>query len=76
MCSGGETLPYLDKTLPEAGKAPTADATVASKEALRQGPVCTESELINLRVSQLNGCLSDLIYIAGVTQQELELLPV
>jgi hypothetical protein len=65
MCSGGETLPYLDKTLPEAGKAPTAYATVVSKEALRQGPACTESELIKLRVSQLNGCLSVLIYIAG-----------
>jgi AhpD family alkylhydroperoxidase len=81
MYSGRETLPYLGKTLPEAGKAATAHATALSEEALRQGPACTESELIKLRLSQLNGCLfrrnlrSRQSRHAGVTQQKLDLSP-
>ena len=51
MYSGRETLPYLDKTLPEAWKAATAFSTAVSDEALRQGLARTESELIKLRVS-------------------------
>jgi hypothetical protein len=37
MSSGRGTRPYLEKTLPEAGKAATAHATALSEQALRQG---------------------------------------
>lgn len=57
MFSGRETLPYRDKTLPEAGKAATTWRPSSRRKPLRQGLTCTESELIKLRVSQLNGCL-------------------
>lgn len=57
MYSGRETRPYLDKTLPEAGKAATAHATALSEEALRQGPGLHRKRIIKLRVPQLNGCL-------------------
>lgn len=57
MYSGRETPPYRDKTLPEAGKAATASRPSSRRKPLRQGPTCSESELIKLRVSQLKGCL-------------------
>ena len=57
MYPAREALPYPDKTFPEAWKAATAYGTAVSDEALRQGLARTESELIRLRVSQLNGCL-------------------
>lgn len=81
MYSGGGVLPYLDKAIPEAWKAATAYVTTVSDEALRQGLARTESELIKLRVSQLNGCLFCLDLHsrqgrqAGITQQNLDLLP-
>lgn len=81
MYSKGVALPYLDKTFPEAWKAATAYGAVVSEEALRQGLARTESELIKLRVSQLNGCLycldlhSRQSRHAGVTQQKLDVLP-
>lgn len=73
-------LPYLDKSLPEVWKAATAYSAVVSDEALRLGLARTESELIKLRVSQLNGCLfcldlhSRQSRHAGVTQQKLDVL--
>jgi AhpD family alkylhydroperoxidase len=81
MDSREDALPYLDKTLPEAWKAATAYGTVVSDEALRQGLVRAETELIKLRVSQLNGCLfcldlhSRQSRHAGITQQKLDVLP-
>lgn len=81
MHSQEDALPYLDKTLPEAWKAATAYGTVVSDEAHRQGLARTETELIKLRVSQLNGCLfcldlhSRQSRHAGVTQQKLDVLP-
>jgi AhpD family alkylhydroperoxidase len=81
MYSVEDVLPYLDKVLPEAWKAATAYGTAVSDEALRHGLAPTESELIKLRISQLNGCLSCLdlhsrqARHADVTQQKLDLLP-
>lgn len=73
--------PYLDKAMPEAWKAAGVLATTVSEQALQRGLTPAESELVKLRVSQLNGCLfcldlhSRQARRVGITQQKLDVLP-
>jgi AhpD family alkylhydroperoxidase len=75
------SLPYMDKALPEAWKAATAFASAVASETTRQGLTPEESELIKIRVSQLNGCVFCLDLHSrqarklGIPQQKLDVLP-
>ena len=81
MHSGDDALPYMDKALPEAWKAAGAFAAAVSKETTKHGLTLAESEIIKVRVSQLNGCVFCLDLHSrqarklGVPQQKLDLLP-
>ena len=57
MHSGDDALPYMDKALPDAWKAAGAFAAVVSKETAKHGLTLAESEIVKVRVSQLNGCV-------------------
>ncbi|MEJ1087715.1 carboxymuconolactone decarboxylase family protein [Microbacterium sp. Mu-80] len=73
--------PYLDKAAPAAWKSASAHSAVIAQEAERLGLSAQESELIKVRVSQLNGCAFCLdlhsreARSAGITPQKLDLLP-
>jgi AhpD family alkylhydroperoxidase len=73
--------PYLDKAVPEVWKAAEQFSSAVRQAAEQRGLSVTESELIKVRVSQLNGCSFCLdlharqARQAGVFQQHLDLLP-
>ncbi|GAA1324067.1 carboxymuconolactone decarboxylase family protein [Leucobacter albus] len=73
--------PYLDKAAPQAWKAASAYSQAVAKAAADGGLLDTEGELMKVRASQLNGCAfclnlhSQEARDAGVTQQQLDLLP-
>lgn len=77
----GDTLPYMDKALPEVWKAATTFATAVSNETALRGLTLAESEIVKVRVSQLNECVFCLDLHSrqarklGVPQQKLDLLP-
>jgi AhpD family alkylhydroperoxidase len=77
----GDALPYMDKALPNVWEAATAFATAVSKETTLRGLTLAESEIVKVRVSQLNGCVFCLDLHSrqarklGVPQQKLDLLP-
>ena len=81
MHSGHNPLPYMDKAFPDAWKASEAFASAVSAEAERHGVTLAESEIIKVRISQLNQCLFCLDLHSrqarklGVPQQKLDLLP-
>lgn len=72
--------PFLDKAVPEVWHAATALAAVIRTAAHDRGLSAAESELIKVRVSQINGCAFCLdlhsreARQAGVPQQRLDLL--
>lgn len=73
--------PYLDKALPETWKAAEEFSAAVTEAAAARGVTRGEIELINMRVSQMNGCAFCLdlhgrrAREAGVPQQKLDLLP-
>lgn len=73
--------PYLDRIMPQSWKSAQAFSLEVKAEAAAQGLSSAESELIKVRVSQLNGCAFCLdlhsreAREAGVLQQKLDLLP-
>lgn len=73
--------PYIDKAVPEAWQSAQRFSTSVREAAALRGLSEQESELIKVRVSQLNGCAFCLdlhsreARQAGVTQQQLDLLP-
>lgn len=73
--------PYLDKVIPEAWKAAGAYSVAIAQAARDHGLSPSESELIKVRASQINGCAfclnlhSEEAREAGVTQQQLDVLP-
>lgn len=77
----GSPLPYLDKALPEAWTAASAFAAVVSQQTALHGLTPAESEIVKVRVSQLNECVFCLDLHSrqarklGVPQQKLDLLP-
>lgn len=81
MHGGDDALPYLERGLPEVWKAATAFAAVVSAETTQHGLTSAESEIIKVRVSQLNACVFCLDLHSrqarklGVPQQKLDLLP-
>jgi AhpD family alkylhydroperoxidase len=72
---------FMDKAMPDAWHAVLGFSTAVRDEAAKGGLTAQESELIKVRVSQLNGCTfcMDLhardARTAGVTQQKLDVLP-
>jgi AhpD family alkylhydroperoxidase len=78
MVSAG---PFLDRAVPEAWRAAQDLATTVRDAASARGLSVPESELVKVRVSQLNGCAYCLdlhsreARRAGVAQQKLDLLP-
>lgn len=81
MHSQDNALPYLDKALHDAWKAAGVFAAAISRETTAHGLTPAESELIKVRVSQLNACVFCLDLHSrqarklGVPQQKLDLLP-
>lgn len=81
MVSENNLLPFMDKGLPDVWGAAMALATTVSKGAARSGLTLAESELIKVRISQLNWCVFCLDLHSrqarklGVPQQKLDLLP-
>ena len=77
----GSPLPYLDKALPEAWTAASAFAAAVSQQTTLHGLTPAESEMVKVRVSQLNECVFCLDLHSrqarklGVPQQKLDLLP-
>jgi len=77
----GSPLPYLDKALPEAWTAASAFAAAVSQQTTLRGLTPAESEMVKVRVSQLNECVFCLDLHSrqarklGVPQQKLDLLP-
>lgn len=73
--------PFINKTLPNSYAAAVEMTTALTKEATAAGLTAEESELIKVRVSQLNGCAFCLDLHArearkiGIPQQRLDLLP-
>lgn len=73
--------PYIDKAVPDAWKAAEALSSAIAGSAAERGLTATESELIKVRVSQINGCAFCLdlhareARNAGVSQQTLDLVP-
>ena len=71
----------MDKALPGAWKAAGAFAAAVSSETALHGLAPAESEIIKVRVSQLNECVfcldlhSQRARELGVPQQKLDLLP-
>ncbi|MBN9733844.1 MULTISPECIES: carboxymuconolactone decarboxylase family protein [unclassified Pseudonocardia] len=78
MVSAG---PFLDRAVPEAWRAAQGLATTVRDAASARGLSAPESELVKVRVSQLNRCAYCLdlhsreARRAGVAQQKLDLLP-
>lgn len=76
-----QPLPYLDKTVPEAWKALNALALKVTAAAEAAGLERETLELMNVRISQINGCsfCIDLhmrkALEAGASTQRLALLP-
>ncbi|APH03018.1 carboxymuconolactone decarboxylase [Janibacter indicus] len=76
-----DRLPYLDRSLPEAWKALNALALKVSAAAEAAGLERETVELMNVRISQLNGCSFCLdlhtrrATEAGATLQKLAQLP-
>lgn len=74
-------LPYLDKTVPEAWKALNALALKVAAAADVAGLERETIELMNVRISQLNGCSfcldmhTRLAIEAGATVQRIAQLP-
>lgn len=74
-------LPYLDKTVPEAWKALNALALKVAAAAEAAGLERETIELMNVRISQLNGCSycldmhTRLAIEAGATVQRIAQLP-
>lgn len=73
--------PFIDKEHPDVQKA-LVKASTASRTASNGAGLGDDTiELINMRVSQINGCLTCLSLhaprarAAGVTQQQLDVLP-
>lgn len=72
---------YLDKASPDSWNAAGAFSKIVNDEVTRLGVTPAETELIKVRASQLNGCLSCLelhsrrARAAGITQQKLDILP-
>ncbi|HBO53928.1 carboxymuconolactone decarboxylase family protein [Janibacter terrae] len=79
--STSERLPYLDASLPEAWKSLNALALKVSAAAEAAGLERETLELMNVRISQINGCAFCLdlhtrkALDAGASQQRLALLP-
>lgn len=73
--------PYLDKSAPEVWKVASAYSAEVAGHAERSGLSKDETELINVRASQINGCAFCLDLHAreargvGIPQQKLDLLP-
>lgn len=73
--------PFINKTFPNSYAAAVEMTTALTKEATAAGLTAKESELIKVRVSQLNGCAFCLDLHArearklGIPQQRLDLLP-
>lgn len=73
--------PYIDKTNPEAYKAMVEVSRQVRKAGQAAGISRALSELVNVRVSQLNGCPACLsVHVpaarrAGVSDLKLDLLP-
>ena len=73
--------PYIDKAVPEAWKAAEQFSQAVREAAEARGLRVTESELLKVRASQLNGCSFCLdlharqARQAGLSQQQLDLLP-
>ena len=73
--------PFVDKVVPEAWQAAVTFSTEVREATARRGLAPQESELIKVRVSQLNGCAFCLdlhsreARQAGLPQQKLDLLP-
>lgn len=74
--------PFVDKVMPEAWKEAVALSSVIREGAALRGVSPGESELVKVRVSQINGCVFCLdlhareARQAGVPQQKLDLLAV
>ncbi|MET0860682.1 MAG: carboxymuconolactone decarboxylase family protein [Microbacterium sp.] len=72
--------PFVDKAMPEAWRAALAFSSAVREGAEQRGVSAHESELINVRASQMNGCAfcidlhSREARRAGVSQQKLDLL--
>ena len=81
MHSPDNALPYLDQALHDAWKAAGVFAAAISHETTAHGLTPAESEIIKVRVSQLNACVFCLDLHSrearklGVPQQKLDLLP-
>lgn len=81
MHSPDKALPYMDKALHDAWKASGVFAAAISHETTTHGLTPAESEIIKVRVSQLNACVFCLDLHSrqarklGVPQQKLDLLP-
>lgn len=81
MHSPDKALPYMDKALHDAWKAAGVFAAAISQETTAHGLTPAESEIIKVRVSQLNACVFCLDLHSrqarklGVPQQKLDLLP-
>ena len=73
---------HIDKQTPDAYRAMVAVATAATKSAREAGLPRAVTELVNVRVSQINGCPSCLethhrrALAAGVTDKQLATLSV
>lgn len=73
--------PYIDKALPDAWSAASKFSVAIAQATQAAGLTVTEAELIKVRASQLNECAFCLnmhaqeAREAGVTQQQLDLLP-
>ncbi|WAL39502.1 carboxymuconolactone decarboxylase family protein [Brevibacterium sp. BRM-1] len=73
--------PYIDKAAPQVQKAMEKAAVAAREASHAAGLEDSTIELVNVRVSQLNGCPTCLsIHVpqaraAGVSQRQLDLLP-
>ncbi len=73
---------HIDKQTPESYHALVAVATAVSKSARAAGLPRSLTELVNVRVSQINGCPScldvhhDRAVAAGVTEKQLATLSV
>lgn len=73
--------PFLDKAAPEAWNAARKSSDAVGTFAAQAGLAGSEAELINVRASQLNGCVfcldlhSRQARRAGVPQQKLDTLP-
>lgn len=81
MNGGSSTRPYIDKVHPEPYAALTQAAKASRTASIDAGLEPSLLELVNTRVSQINGCVTCLSIHApaarkaGVDEAKLDLLP-